>query len=81
MLAWSTSRNPNNECRYNHAVAETPLGELRIEWKGWKDYPSFDATMPWGEYITGTDLDDIKSSVQLSWDRISIDVSALATPK
>ena len=35
-LEWSEERQPCPECRYNHVIALSPIGEWRIEWKGWK---------------------------------------------
>ena len=27
---------------YDHVIAETPIGRMIIEWKSWKDQPSYD---------------------------------------
>jgi len=27
---------------YDHVIAETPIGRMIIEWKSWKDRPSYD---------------------------------------
>lgn len=40
-LEWSEERQPCWECGYNHVVATSPFGQWRIEWKGWKENPSF----------------------------------------
>lgn len=40
-LQWSEATPPNSECPYDHSTAATSLGLFRIEWKSWKDYPSF----------------------------------------
>ena len=36
-IEWSEERDPNDECCYTHVKAETPLGEIFITWKGWKE--------------------------------------------
>ena len=69
MLQWSDEREPNGYCSYTHCVAETPLGEIRIEWKGWKEYDDACGQMPWGEYFSFTSVDEAKEEVQLIWDR------------
>jgi hypothetical protein len=50
LLAWSDPAKPNEECRYNHSIAQTPFGRFLLTWKGWKDDPGygFDET-PWKE--------------------------------
>jgi hypothetical protein len=68
MLKWSEVSPPTDECRYTHVVSETPLGKITIEWKGWKEYDSPCATMPWGAFVVGSDLDDAKDRVQQAWD-------------
>jgi hypothetical protein len=40
-LVWSENFKPNDYCRYDHCIADTPFGEFLISWKSWKDYPSF----------------------------------------
>lgn len=37
-LEWSEPAPPGPACCYDHVVAASPLGEFRIEWKGWKEY-------------------------------------------
>lgn len=41
-IEWSEEFEPNDNCRYNHVVGKTPLGNFLISWKGWKDSPMFD---------------------------------------
>lgn len=77
-LQWSEDRAPCDDCRYNHAVAETPLGKLYIEWKGWKDYPSPTCGLPWGTVICGSDVADAKRQVQAAWDVMAAKVAALS---
>lgn len=45
-LEWSEPRPPNDECRYDHVVAPLAGGQIRIIWKGWKDYPSYEVLFP-----------------------------------
>ena len=51
-LVWSENREANNECCYNHCIAETPFGRFLLTWKGWKERPTdgmgFDET-PWDD--------------------------------
>lgn len=48
-LEWTDPTSPNNECHYNHCIADTPFGRFLLTRKGWKDDPGygFDET-PWG---------------------------------
>lgn len=68
-LEWSEEAPPNKDISYTHVIAETPMGRIVIEWKGWKEYPNFDTNMPWGEYIAylGFDLESAKEAVQKAW--------------
>ncbi len=77
-LAWSDQREPGETSCYKHVVAETPLGDLIIEWKGWKDNDSPGCQMPWGEYVSGRDLVEAKANIQSAWDAMSAKVAALA---
>lgn len=74
-LKWSDPSPPNDDCGYDHVVAPTPIGEISIEWKSWKDYPGYGASMPWDEYVNGNSLDEAKKNVQSAWDKM---VSTLA---
>lgn len=69
-LEWSDVQEPNADIRYTHVVAKTPLGRIVLDWKGWKDYSSPVGEMPWGEHISGIDLDDAKQKAQAAWDRM-----------
>lgn len=45
---------------YDHTIAETPIGKVIIEWKSWKDSPSYDVGIE-GEWIgVSYDLDTAK---------------------
>lgn len=78
-LTWSEPRDPNGECSYTHVVSETPLGVLRIEWKGWKETHSPTCDLPWGEFIIETSLDDCKARVQDAWNLTVRLAAALST--
>ena len=61
-LEWTAPNVPNNDCRYNHCISETPFGRFLLTWKGWrKDDPEygFDKT-PWGviEYHGWSTVED-----------------------
>lgn len=78
-IQWSEERPPNKECSYDHVVAETPLGQLFIEWKGWKDYPSPTCELPWGEMTFGNTVEDAKKEVQVAWNSMVLAVSQLVS--
>lgn len=40
-LLWTDPQEPNNEICYDHVISTTPFGDITIDWKGWKDYPSY----------------------------------------
>jgi len=42
-MKWSEEQPPNNTTSYHHIICETPLGLCIIDWKGWKEDPSYDA--------------------------------------
>ena len=68
-LKWSDPRPGDGKVSsYDHVIAETPLGRILIEWKGWKEYDIRAATLPWGETVLGSDLAAAKSAVQSEWD-------------
>jgi hypothetical protein len=68
-LHWSDASAPNDKSSYDHCVATTPLGDIVLEWKSWKDFDSPGGQMPWGEYVSGNSLDDAKNKVQSAWDK------------
>lgn len=52
ILKWTPARPPGEDnCRYDHCIANTPFGRFLITWKSWKeyDYPTVDET-PWGDW-------------------------------
>jgi hypothetical protein len=69
-LQWTENRQPNEECRYSHCIAETPFGRFLITWKGWKRYddPTVDET-PWGDwYGVFNSVDEAKAACQREFD-------------
>jgi hypothetical protein len=65
-LQWTESMPPNNECHYDHCIAETPFGRFLITWKSWKDYdsPTVDET-PWGDWYSAfNSVDEAKAACQ-----------------
>ncbi len=58
---WSLPKPPTRDISfYDHVTVETPLGELKIEWKSWKSDPSYDIMLH-GDWIgVEYDLDDAK---------------------
>lgn len=71
-LHWSDHRSSNEDCGYDHVIAETPLGPLYIEWKSWKSYPSYTCYLPWdGAFVTEYSLDDAKAAVHKECLRIA----------
>lgn len=81
-LEWSEPRPPTKGVsHYDHVVAVTPLGEIRLEWKGWKEYDSPCGEMPWGKFIVASDLDEAKQSAQEEWDKMIPTLTALCSQK
>ena len=51
VLQWSDVREPQTDgIRYHHVIAQSPLGKISIEWKGWKEDDGR-TLMVNGEYI------------------------------
>jgi len=50
-MNWTEPKPPTIDVSfYDHVKSETPLGELMIEWKSWKDSPSYDIMLN-GDWI------------------------------
>lgn len=45
---------------YDHVIAETPIGRMIIEWKSWKDQPSYDVMINNDWVGVEYDLEDAK---------------------
>lgn len=66
-LKWSEESPPNDIISYNHIKCETPIGELVIDWKGWKDDPSYDAYLTGSNYVwigSESSLEDAKEQAK-----------------
>jgi len=60
-LQWSEVTEPNEQIRYTHVLAESPLGRFTIEWKSWKPHDTFCVYLN-GDYLdTSMSLDEAKS--------------------
>lgn len=60
-LQWSEVTEPNEQIRYTHVLAASPLGRFSIEWKSWKPHDSCCAYLD-GDYLdTSMGLDDAKA--------------------
>ncbi|MGB3432430.1 hypothetical protein [Achromobacter sp.] len=60
-LQWSEVAEPNEQIRYTHVLAESPLGRFSIEWKSWKPHDSYCVHLD-GDYLdTAMNLDDAKA--------------------
>ena len=63
-MNWTKESGPNEEISYNHIKLSTPLGEFVIDWKGWKEYPSYSIELD-GTYLECEDsLEDAKEFVE-----------------
>lgn len=82
-LQWSEERPPTtNASFYDHVVAHTPLGDIFIEWKGWKENDSKCAHMPWKDDVTISEptLEEAKNCVQHKWNLKVAEMQALVKP-
>jgi hypothetical protein len=70
-LQWGEAQKPNtHKCSYDHVIARTTFGEIRIEWKSWKQRPSFDAQTPWGfQLLHAENLIEAKMDIEVIWRR------------
>ena len=82
-LEWSEVSKPKKDVSsYTHVIAETPLGQIILEWKGWKEYGDDPCCeMPWGEFVVGYTLDEAKQKVQKSWDEMIPKLNDLCSVK
>ena len=63
-MNWTKESGPNEEICYNHIKLATPLGEFVIDWKGWKEYPSYGIELD-GNYLEcENNLEDAKKFVE-----------------
>jgi hypothetical protein len=71
ILSWSEERQPCEECRYNHCIAETPFGRFLISWKGWEEHPAVTADeTPFGDWFEcWSSVEEAKSGCQSEYNR------------
>ena len=70
ILQWTENMPPNESCRYDHFIAETPIGRFLITWECWKEWDSrvVDET-PWGDWYAAFDsLGEAKAACQQGMD-------------
>lgn len=63
-MKWTEPKSPTEGVSfYDHTIAETPIGKVIIEWKSWKESPSYDIELD-GEWIgVSYDLETAKEVV------------------
>ena len=68
-IIWSEPQKPNSDCRYDHVYWESKIfGKVYIEWKSWKDYPSYDCI------VQNPDLNIIVDVCEQSLQKAKIEV-------
>lgn len=67
-MKFTEKQEPNEKIRYNHVIADTPIGIITIEWKGWKDNPDYTVFLN-QEYIG--DEYTLKDAKRLAFNYIS----------
>lgn len=71
ILTWTEPAPPDEHIRYDHVVAQTPLGRISIEWKSWKPFDSFDIQgVTEGYWGYGNNLEDAKRIAQEKWNEL-----------
>ena len=43
-MIWTEIEEPNDEIPYTHTKTITPIGTIVIDWKSWKEQPSYDVS-------------------------------------
>lgn len=60
-MKWTEPKPPTKgESYYDHCTSDTPLGVFKIEWKSWKDSPSYDVMLNDDWICTEYSLEDAK---------------------
>lgn len=64
-IEWSEEKEPDDDNRYNRVVGKSPIGEVIISWKGWKNPIMYDLE-PFGNYSSCLwgDLENAKQIIQ-----------------
>jgi len=63
-LEWSDALPPNQGVPYNHQKADTPLGEIVVSWKSWKDHHDAEWEAPWGSGGFGLSPDECRADAE-----------------
>jgi hypothetical protein len=70
-LDWSEPEPPNTLSFYDHVVAKSVLGDFIIEWKSWKMYKSYTASLNgFVIEITVPSLNEAKELVQVYLEKV-----------
>jgi hypothetical protein len=71
ILSWSEERQPCEECRYNHCIAETPFGRFLISWGGWEEDTAVTADeTPFSDWFERwNSVEEAKSGCQSEYNR------------
>lgn len=69
-LEWSEPKPPTaGVSSYDHSIADSPIGEFRVEWKSWKQYPSYVVYSPDGNVQVEDSLEKAVSSAQETFEK------------
>jgi hypothetical protein len=74
-MNWSEPKPPtDNVSYYDHTILETPIGVAIIEWKSWKDQPSYDIQLDGNwlgvEYTLGDAKTKVHEYLQQKYDEL-----------
>ena len=60
-MNWTEPKPPTRDVSfYDHTICETPLGKIIIEWKSWKESPSYDIMLDGNWIAVEYDLETAK---------------------
>ncbi len=83
-IQWSEHRPPTKGVsHYDHIVAATPFGCLKIIWKSWKPYSSYYLDEhPFGDLeLSENCLDELKRNIQKEFEKRVLDCLIVKTDK
>lgn len=64
-LVWSDPKPPTKDVsNYDHIICQTPLGRMIIEWKSWKNQPSYDVELDGVWSFCVYDLEEAKQKAE-----------------
>lgn len=62
---------PNENCRYDHVICDTPIGKFQIEWKSWSEYDNYYCVYLNDYFLDVSEtLDDAEMLVQRHIDKV-----------